>query len=227
MHQSFIRVNIFFILLIFTNHCFGMMTASSKTFKDKKHGNNTFLKQMLFLERLNDTSKLLLKDKPFDFSERLLPEDKFCSFSPLSSELDVRIVTLLIPDGIYNLNRTCKNLHEKLSFQKPYIWRVIQHNFNYITDDNMPRLLTLAISYNKKDIQDRIYGKKHENHIENTCSICNVQRFCPTNKIPAIILLQLFEETRCHIHHIQFVPKINNLALACYTGDITLNEHLK
>ena len=231
MNHLLIRINFFLVLSVLPNHCLGMITAlheqrtlatTAQYTKDRKKEN--FLKKIRFFERLNNTSQLLLTETPFNFnfSEKLLPKDESCYFSRLTGELDTQIIALLIPDGIYNLNRTCKDLDEKLSFQKPYIWNIIDHNLHRITEANMPRLLTLATLHNKNDVQNRIYSIQHNEHSHFSCSDCGTNRFYPRHSTtPIRVFFHLLDNANRCPHHSDNFPPVHPLLLACYTGDIT------
>lgn len=84
------------------------------------------------VKQLNDCSVLLLEDKPFNFPE-LLPE------------LQIRIVALTTPHSIGYLSRTCKYLHEKVSFQTPHIWKIVTYSLDAISDKKMPELYLKAL----------------------------------------------------------------------------------
>jgi hypothetical protein len=127
MHNFFAKTNIF--LIFFYNTAFSSDVIKLRRPDHQKKAvlsGATLVKTTIF-DRLKNSSPLLLENSPFNFSA-LLPE------------LQIRIAAFTTPYSIGYLSRTCKSLHENLTFQTPQIWKIITHSCECISEKKMHEL---------------------------------------------------------------------------------------
>lgn len=135
-------MSIFLVILNFSA-ALAMISSSQYPIKKDFYKQSPSLAFTLLHTRLNNTSRLLLKDVTFNV----------CA---LPIELQKYIAAISSPDIIQNLSKTCTNLHNQLSFQTPYVWDIICHSLHCVSTKNMPKLLLKAHLCKKDDIKQKI-----------------------------------------------------------------------
>lgn len=122
-----IALNIVVMLLSNSTISFGMISL----YESNNPTGSELIHWQHLQRRINNTSPLLLKDGPFNFSG-------------LPADLQTRIASFALPHRINNLQKTCTFLRDNLTFQTPQVWNIVRHSLNCVSTENMPKLLLKA-----------------------------------------------------------------------------------